>query len=116
MAAVQVGTPLRPHALPCLACTVTQNEDTFCGPPFRGLLPAADTFLPNLATRRSRGVEHGDVVSVRVRVLHHTAHSASIVLAVWSCIAGLRLKSEHRDTKDPPLLHLVVSFLSPEPN
>jgi hypothetical protein len=72
--------------MPCLAlpCTVIQNEDAFCGPPFRRLLPAADTFPPNLATRRSRGVEHGDVVRVRVRVPHHTARSASILLAVWS--------------------------------
>ena len=79
MAAVQVGTSVRPHACLALPCTVIQNEDAFCVPPLSWLLPAADTFLPNLATRRSRGVERdGDVVRVLVHVPHHTAHSASI--------------------------------------
>jgi hypothetical protein len=65
--------------VPCLAlpCMVIQKEDAFCGPPFRGLLPAADAFFPDLATRRSRGVERGgDVMSVLVRVSHHTVSTS----------------------------------------
>ncbi len=30
--AVQLGTSLRPHALPCLALLVIQKEDAFYGP------------------------------------------------------------------------------------
>jgi hypothetical protein len=89
--------------MPCLALHVIQKEDAFCGPcPLFVVCFRPKTLPPNLATRRSHGVERNyDVMRVLAlaRVTYITLHTGPryVICVCWKVlVAEARLESENR--------------------